>query len=137
MRLLPVTLVLVLASAANLLPAGSASAAGQVKIYRCVAADGSVAVRDSACPEGETQQVRDMARPKDPPPAPANAQPPPPPQYYQPPASAYDGVSSGGGVVVRRPVYPVPAPAPAQPADWGHGSWVKGSWTDSGSWTDR
>ena len=135
MRLLPVTLLFILAPAAALLPAGHAAAADQVKIYRCVAADGSVAVRDSACPEGETQQVRDMARPKDPPPAPANAQPPPP-RYYYPPASAYDGVSSGG-VVIQRPVYPVPAPAPAQPADWGHGSWVKGSWTDSGSWTDR
>ena len=137
MRLLPVTLVCFLASAATLLPAGNTAAADQVKIYRCVAADGSVAVRDSACPDGETQQVRDMTRPKDPAPAPASAQPQPHPYYYYAPASAYDGVSSGGGVVVRRPVYPVPAPAPAQPADWGHGSWVKGSWTDSGSWTDR
>lgn len=135
MRLLPVTLVLALASAGTLLPTGRA-AADQVKIYRCVAADGSVAVRDSACPEGETQQVRDMTRPKDPPPAPAGAQPQPQPYAY-PPASAYDGVSSGGGVVIRHPLYPVPAPAPAQPANWGHGSWVKGSWTDSGSWTDR
>jgi len=137
MRLLPVTLALALASAGMLLPAGTA-AAGEVKIYRCVAADGSVAVRDSACPEGETQQVRSMTRPQDPPPPPqASAQgPQQPQQYYQPPASAYDGVSSSGGRIIRRhPVYP--APAPAQPANWGHGSWVKGSWTDSGSWTDR
>ncbi|MDQ2703262.1 MAG: hypothetical protein M3Y70_10760 [Pseudomonadota bacterium] len=137
MRLLPVTLAFAVASVATLLPVNQALA-DDVTIYRCAAADGSVTLRDSQCLDGETQQVRKMARPQDPPPAASNAEPPRP-VYYQPPESAYDGVSSGGGMDYGRPVYwaPAPAPAPSQQKNWGQGSWVKGSWTDSGSWTDR
>lgn len=61
-----------------------------VTVYRCVGGDGSVALRDSPCPAGETQQVRSMLKPKDAPPVPIaaapaptvenNASPRPPPQ---------------------------------------------------------
>lgn len=128
MRLLPVTLAFALASVATLLPANRA-AADEVTIYRCAATDGSVTLRDSQCLDGETQQVRKMARPQDPPPPANNAQPSQP-VYSQPPESAYDGVSSGGGTGYGRPVYWRPAPAPSQEKNWGQGSWVKGSWTD-------
>lgn len=136
MRLFPVTLVFTLAAVA--LASASVATASEVKIYRCAAEDGTVTVRDSPCLEGEVQQVRNMVRPQDPPPPAADTRAAQP-VYYQPPASAYDSVSSGGGYA--RPGYyyphPAPAPAPAQPATWGQGSWVKGSWTDSGSWTNR
>ena len=138
MRLLPVTLAFTL-TAATLASAGvaAAAAANEIKIYRCAAHDGTVTVRDSPCLDGEVQQVRNMARPQDPPSPPADNRAAEP-VYYQPAPSAYDSVSSGGGGY-SGPVHrhPHPATAPAQPADWGHGSWVKGSWTDSGSWTDR
>lgn len=45
-----------------------------VTIYRCTAADGSLALRDSPCLSGERQQVLTMERPQDPP-----AQPEPEP----------------------------------------------------------
>lgn len=44
----------------------------QVTVYRCIDAQGRVALRDSPCDDGYTQQVRTMQRPVDgsPPPAP-------------------------------------------------------------------
>ena len=47
------------------------TAAAPVTIYRCVAANGTVALRDSPCLKGEKQEVRAMQRPQDPPRAPA------------------------------------------------------------------
>lgn len=55
-RLLPLLLVS-LASLAH---------AEDVTIYRCIGPGGELALRDSPCVKGETQQVRSMARPKDP-----------------------------------------------------------------------
>lgn len=59
------------ASVAALLFAGMmapmSASAGDVTIYRCVGKDGALTLRDSPCRAGETQQVRNMVRPKDPP----------------------------------------------------------------------
>ncbi len=60
--------------------------AGKVTIYRCTDAKGHLALRDTPCRKGETQETRSMVRPKDgTPPAPVAtptrrpAQPAPPP----------------------------------------------------------
>lgn len=45
-----------------------AEAQAQVTIYRCVDAAGRLSLRDSPCRKGETQEVRSMQRPADPPP---------------------------------------------------------------------
>ncbi len=39
-----------------------------VTIYRCTGSGGKLTLRDSPCAKGETQDVRSMQRPKDPPP---------------------------------------------------------------------
>ncbi|RZA18686.1 MAG: DUF4124 domain-containing protein [Lysobacteraceae bacterium] len=38
---------------------------GEVRIYRCTDAAGKQALRDTPCPKGQQQQVRQMTRPKD------------------------------------------------------------------------
>ncbi len=58
------TLLLVLACA--LLPAW----AQEITIYRCTDAKGNLSLRDTPCRKGETQQSREMQRPRDAPPAP-------------------------------------------------------------------
>lgn len=63
MRLLP--LLPLLAVALQTAPAPPADAQ-DVTIYRCIAADGRLALRDSPCAKGETQEVRSMTRPRDP-----------------------------------------------------------------------
>lgn len=71
------------------LPSGAhaqATAGTQVTIYRCVAANGTVALRDSPCLKGEKQEVRAMQRPQDPPPRPAANTSAPVPQQAPPPA---------------------------------------------------
>lgn len=68
-RLAPWLLALLLAAPA---------AAGQVTIYRCTEADGSLALQDSPCAPGEQQQVLKMERPQDPPPEPEPAPEPEP-----------------------------------------------------------
>ncbi len=70
---------IVLASAMAWLPAPPA-AAGEVTVYRCVAADGRVTLRDSPCAKGERQEVRNMLQPKDAPHPAAPAAPALPPQ---------------------------------------------------------
>lgn len=61
-----------------LLPIAAAPArAAEVTIYRCTDAAGRVALRDTPCRRGETQQVRTMQRPTDPPPRPAAVVPAP------------------------------------------------------------
>lgn len=82
-----------------LLPATlpGAHAADAVTIYRCTAEDGSVALRDSRCPDGQDQQALDMLRPVDPPPRPAS------------PMSAREPVPAQ---VIETRVVHVPAPRP-------------------------
>lgn len=66
-------LLLALLTPAAWLP--GAAHADDVTVYRCVGKDGSLALRDTPCAPGETQQVRNLARPQDPPPRPAQAEP--------------------------------------------------------------
>ncbi len=61
-----------------LLPCSAAPLqAEEVLIYRCVATDGSLTLRDSPCEEGERQDARSMVRPQDPPPRPERPVPAP------------------------------------------------------------
>ncbi|UNK51171.1 DUF4124 domain-containing protein [Lysobacter sp. S4-A87] len=50
-----------------LLIASAAASAGDITIYRCTGGDGKLTLRDSPCHKGETQQAKEMQRPKDPP----------------------------------------------------------------------
>src|SRR5690606_7737049 len=43
-----------------------------VTIYRCTDGDGRLSLRDTPCLPGERQQAREMLRPQDPPPRPAD-----------------------------------------------------------------
>jgi hypothetical protein len=86
-------LAIALACAAAALPGpagaqeASAGDAARVTVYRCVAADGNVTLRDTPCAKGARQETRSMVRPEDAPPrppapqtatAPTTAPPPPP-----------------------------------------------------------
>jgi hypothetical protein len=106
-------LVLVVAgrgSAATPAPAGKAKSA-TVQLHRCTDARGKVTWQDDKCPAGSKEEVREMARPTDPPRAPAAksppaapvavlpqaAPPPPPPRQLIPPpdmylCTSYDGI---------------------------------------------
>ncbi|MDR6991924.1 hypothetical protein J2X52_002031 [Luteimonas sp. 3794] len=68
----------------------------QVTVYRCTDAGGRVALRDSPCAEGATQEVRNMLRPVD-------GAPPPPPTA--PTAAAVDPPAPQ--VIVMRPPQPM------------------------------
>lgn len=57
-------------------PLAATPAQGDVRIYRCTDAAGRQSLRDTPCPKGQTQQARDMLRPKD---APRVLRPVPPP----------------------------------------------------------
>jgi len=98
----PLTLLPTVASAAEPPPAGS------VRIYRCVAGNGAVALQDAPCDDTQRQQVLDMQRPQDPPPRPAPASPAPvstsaPAERgirivtVQPPQPLYECISPDGG----------------------------------------
>jgi len=50
-------------------------AAGNVRIYRCVASDGAVSLQSTACSDKHRQQVLDLQRPQDPPPRLATTSP--------------------------------------------------------------
>lgn len=77
----------------------------EVRIYRCTDAAGHLSLRDSPCPAGQHEQVREMQRPKD---APSAVRPPPPqpsvaPQpapvaqvYFAPPQPMYECTTSDG-----------------------------------------
>jgi len=80
--------------------------AGEVRIYRCTDAAGKQTLRDTPCPRGQTQQVREMVRPKDAPrvvrtpsatpsprPAPVVA---PPVVYLAPPQPMYECMTDEG-----------------------------------------
>ena len=83
-----------------------AQSSAEVRIYRCTDAAGKQTLRDTPCPKGQTQQTRDMLRPKDAPktmrPAvvtpPTPATPPAPTQvvYLAPPKPMYECVTDEG-----------------------------------------
>lgn len=81
-----------------------AQAGGDVRIYRCTDASGKQTLRDTPCPKGQKEQVRDMLRPKDapttarpaPPPAPAPQAVPPPVVYLAPPQPMYECITPDG-----------------------------------------
>jgi len=95
---------------ALLLPLAHAAhgqATGDVRIYRCTDATGRQTLRDTPCPNGQAQQVREMVRPKDAPrvvrPAPAKtsavpmaAPAPAPVVYLAPPRPMYECVTDEG-----------------------------------------
>lgn len=85
---------------------------GSVRIYRCAGSGGAVSLQNVPCENGQPQQVRDMQRPRDPPPratttlstdpARAAAAPAPLPQReirivtVQPPQPMYECVTEDG-----------------------------------------
>ncbi|WP_019660787.1 DUF4124 domain-containing protein [Stenotrophomonas hibiscicola] len=87
----------------------TASAAEDVRVYRCVSSNGAVALQDTPCNSGR-QQVRDLQRPRDPAPRVVRSDAPPPPPgetpvirerevrhvYIQPPQPMYECVSDDG-----------------------------------------
>jgi hypothetical protein len=98
-RVLPLLLMLMSLS--------SLAHAEDVTIYRCIGPGGQLALRDSPCLKGETQQVRSMARPKDPAPGAAPITTPAPPPataparevqviYRTPPRPMYECVTDEG-----------------------------------------
>lgn len=101
---LPVVLSVLVAV---LMPATPA-AAQALTIYRCVGANGNLALRDSPCEKGETQQAREMQRPRDPAPAPEPTKPaapmeqkpaaaaPPQTVYLTPPRPMYECLTADG-----------------------------------------
>lgn len=87
MRTLPAFLPACALAAAICLWTAPVALAGNVTVYRCTDASGRVMLRDSPCPGGQQQQVRQMQRPQD---APVRPQPiastpatPPPPAVPQ------------------------------------------------------
>jgi len=52
-----------------LMLAATGASAAEITIYRCTDAQGQLALRDTPCRKGETQQTKEMQRPKDAPPA--------------------------------------------------------------------
>jgi len=52
-----------------LMLAATGASAQDITIYRCTNAQGELALRDTPCRKGETQQTKEMQRPKDAPPA--------------------------------------------------------------------
>ncbi|QIL19311.1 DUF4124 domain-containing protein [Thermomonas sp. HDW16] len=87
-------------------PAVRAQTSGEVRIYRCTDAAGTQALRDTPCPKGQSQQTRDMLRPKDAPkttrpaaaPTPSSASQPTPTQvvYLAPPQPMYECITHEG-----------------------------------------
>ena len=65
MTLRPALLALLVPLASAAAPASPPSDNGSVRIYRCVASNGAVALQDSPCTRGR-EEVRDMQRPQDP-----------------------------------------------------------------------
>jgi len=95
--------ILVLPPATGL--AAGPPAADNVRVYRCVASNGAVALQSTPCDDNHRQQVLDMQRPQDPPPRPppAPAAPAPAPVErevrivtVQPPQPLYECISPDG-----------------------------------------
>ena len=55
--------------ALSLLLGAAGASAAEITIYRCTDAQGQLALRDTPCKKGQTQQTLEMQRPKDAPPA--------------------------------------------------------------------
>jgi len=89
-----------------LMALSSLACAEDVTIYRCVSPGGELALRDSPCLEGEAQQVRSMARPRDPAPGTIPVATPTPPVatpvremqvvHRAPPRPMYECVTADG-----------------------------------------
>jgi hypothetical protein len=92
------TLACAAVSAPRPVAAQDASAESHVTVYRCIADDGSVTLRDTPCAKGTRQEARSMVRPTDAPPAPE-------PPAATPPAP---GPAPAPRVVIVRE----PAPSP-------------------------
>lgn len=87
----------------------AARTGGQVTVYRCESSTGKVTLGDAPCPAGQRQEMREMLRPQDPPPAPAPvaAPPTPPPPaapivrdvvvYRTPPRPMYECTTADDG----------------------------------------
>ncbi|HYQ25405.1 DUF4124 domain-containing protein [Stenotrophomonas sp.] len=87
----------------------AALADDDVRVYRCVGSNGAVALQDTPCRSGR-QEVRDLQRPRDPPPRAASTDTPPPTPaetpdmgarevrhvYIQPPQPMYECVRDDG-----------------------------------------
>lgn len=71
----------------------------EVTIYRCVAPDGRLTLRDTPCASGERQQAVEMLRPRDPAPR-------PPPAPAAPPATPANTSVAPRQVVVVQPYTP-------------------------------
>ncbi len=77
---------------------------GDVRIYRCTDAAGKQTLRDTPCPKGQQQQVREMLRPKDAPvrraaaPSPSVARTAEPPRFVvlAPPQAMYECTDPDG-----------------------------------------
>lgn len=67
---LPIAVLLAAAALATDAFVAPATAQDSFKVYRCVAGDGRVALRDTPCPAGTDEEVRTMQTPKDAPPRP-------------------------------------------------------------------
>lgn len=61
------SLRLVLLAFLPLVLASAVASAGDITIYRCTDGKGKLTLRDTPCHKGETQQAKEMQRPKDPP----------------------------------------------------------------------
>ena len=104
----PAFFIVAIACLFGAIPSPQASAqSSEVRIYRCTDSAGKQTLRDTACPKGQQQQVREMTRPKDAPPVqrPDTAsKPKPPPQvpapiqvvYLAPPRPMYECVTPDG-----------------------------------------
>ena len=101
----PVFAIVALAYLCGAINSPQASAqSSDVRIYRCTDSAGKQTLRDTACPKGQQQQVREMVRPKDAPPVKATAPKPAPPQlttttqvvYLAPPRPMYECVTPDG-----------------------------------------
>lgn len=90
-------------AACALLAACRGSCAGELLVYRCVAADGSVALQDRPCPRAASEQRRSLALPAD---APGSAEPVEPLRVDAAP------VADAADVADRDATAPAPAPPP-------------------------
>lgn len=62
---IPVSLALALACLGGAIAVPASAQSNDVRIYRCTDAKGGQSLRDSPCPAGQKEQVREMQRPKD------------------------------------------------------------------------
>ena len=106
MKLAPIFIALACLGSAFVAPMAAAQS-NEVRIYRCTDAAGKQTLRDTPCPKGQQQRVRDMIKPKDAAPVkPAEPAPKPAPIpqaatptqviYLAPPRPMYECVTPDG-----------------------------------------